>query len=176
MAKYSLTVTEGKATESFALPFTAVVYLTNNIPDKPDYTDLFSWLAFHPIYEVRETVASKTCLDKQTIQMLMRDRDGRVRRALMDSETFRKTVTQKQLLALAKDPELELKIAEILGSLLEDNRALDVPALVKLLVNSPNPQVRQTVADAYGVDKKLIAPLTADEDFAVRQSAQDRLA
>jgi hypothetical protein len=149
----------------------SVVSFLHDTPETSESHDFFRAIAGHPSSEVRERLANMSNLPEDVVRRLAEDTSLAVRRALIQQDSARKFLTEKQLLELAKlDVDCAEQIAVYINSFV-----LESAELSELLVTHPDPKVRLAFTRTSLTPRMLLRRLLKDPDSEVRNNAASML-
>jgi len=145
--------------------------IAKNIPDEECKSYMFRALAKINDSSVRETVASKHSLDKETILMLGNDSDVNVLSSLLQNSYATKYLKYKLLkkIIIERDSILSVHIAESIYYFKKKYQA----KLSNLLYKHRDYRVRMGLLHEYntGVPKKIVKKLVHDKNKKVAREA-----
>ena len=162
---------DGKEQCSTILSFQAVDQVVAELIEDGDNNTLYKLLAQHPSARVRQGLTSKKDLSKEVFDILSVDTDRSVLYGLLVSDCMQKYATQELLVKYIKiDVEFAEKIA---GSIMEFEQA-DKEELTKILIAHQDPTVAFSLAENYGLQKKVHKLLLKHPDPRVAKEAKER--
>jgi hypothetical protein len=170
--KTTLTI-EGKKKLSLDIGYDDLANIVSNLPDSPDFEDVFYVLAEHPSATVRESIAGKDKINKETVKILASDSDALVTRALVRSDAARDALTTEQLIEMIKR---DADIAENIAGYVDSYNNADADVIAVALAQHSDPRVRNALASNSSTPKKVLKSLSKDGDPRVRASAKQSLA
>ncbi len=148
--------------------------VVNGLEDSELSQAVFAELARHPSFEVRETVASKEHLDRDTALRLAADPCVEVVRSLLHSSACTHYVNRETLQAMVeRDPAIAYDLAE--SWRVDEFSEVDVDEMFELLLGVADESVRFALAGNSHVGKKSLRKLSKDANPAVAQRARRAL-
>lgn len=147
--------------------------ICGSLSDSKKNQDIFHELAKSQSEAVRENVAWKKRLSKETALLLIKDTSIEVLREIVGHVTAKEIITEddiKRLIAL-QDTEIMVTIAE--GVYEYDN--CDETFIYNALINQADPQVRYQLAQDSEMPKFLMSTLIDDQDIEVSEEAKETL-
>jgi hypothetical protein len=147
--------------------------ISSDIPDNENYQAIFHELAQSKVAEIRANISYKDKLSKDTVQLLLRDKDSEVL-----SNIIRNEVAQ----IIANDDDIDYLISTLnednlvrLISYLDDYRNIDLEKHVEKLLSLENPVIDLAIAENHSMPKKFLNQLLKSNDLDVANSAKSTL-
>jgi DNA-binding phage protein len=154
-------------------------YLEDTIRDIPDIQDnanIFDILSLSDNPDVRDSIARKEHLNKQTIYRLLNDSSQDIVESVLSNTDINKYIKNKTLLKIIKTDNIKYLIA--IAQNIEDYVKCDQCKIVKILSTHKNPLVRYNLIHyrvSEVISTKILKKLSRDNDITVAQKAQERL-
>jgi hypothetical protein len=171
--KYNLTITEDdKEIYSGAISYEAMSSIISNSPDLKYFENLYLAAARSTSSVVRENVAYKENLNKETVELLIKDDSISVLRSLVRNKAFKKYAAHEDVERLFL---LDAEIAkDIAGDYVSFENA-DSDKLIKVILASNDPGVLYALISGYNTPKKILRELSEYFDPYVSSEAKTRL-
>jgi hypothetical protein len=151
--------------------------LAYNMEDNNGTRDIAHELAQSLCCETRFHIASRSCLNPETVAFLLPDTRIEVMRAMIDNEEF---ISQMALADLERfintgDPEILSSIVKAMSDLTETYEVCERDWLCEKLCQHPDPAVRSELAGNDETPEFFLKKLAQDPDLDVSQAAKDTL-
>ena len=150
----------------------ALARVLSGIADMPSNQELIYYIANSKSFEVRKDVAYREKINVATLELLVQDTSIDVRRALCSQQAFSDWATTEIILDYANS---DVECAKIIAGKLNDYSNADVSMIAKALLDHPDPEVRNVLANGWNIPKQILKKLLSDEDPGVRATAQNSL-
>jgi len=147
--------------------------LASGLEDNKDTQAVFAELARHPSFEVRDTIAGKDNLDRETVLRLAADPCVRVVRSLLNSDACKHLDRETLQAMVQRDPEIAYDLAD--SWRIEDFNEVEVGEIVEMLMGVADESVRFALAGNSRAGKKSLRKLSKDANPAVAQRARKTL-
>ncbi len=147
--------------------------ICGSLSDSEKNEGIFHELGKSSSEAVRENVAWKKSLSKETAKLLLNDTSIEVLREIVGHETAKDLITKEDInrLIALQDTTIMVTIAE--GVYEYDN--CDETFIYAALINQADPQVRYQLAQDSEMPKFLMKQLTNDQDLEVSEEAKETL-
>lgn len=171
--KFKLVIEDdGKEVYSKSLPYEIVANITLAYDDSTDNCDFFALAAKHPASAVRENVAYKSKMSKDTLNYLIKDTSIAVLRNLINTEVFKEHATEDVIEKLVK---LDLEIARDIANDYDSYQQANATKLCATLLGLSDPAISYALAGNYNVPKKILKELAGHPDSFISAEAKRRL-
>ena len=167
--KATLILEKDSQTRSIAIGTNALVRVVEAMPDDEGHADVFEMLADHTDSVVREAIAAKDRLERQTLVRLSSDPAMAVVRKLIGVRHSKERLEVKDVLAIChRDPSLASQVANSFEDyIFEDS------TVVEFLASHPDRQVRHALAGNPFAPKQILRRMSdADPDADIRETAR----
>ncbi len=146
--------------------------IVSALPDQDTYAAVFEQFAKSTAFSVRENVAYKDNINKNTVALLTKDPVEQVILNLVRSQNAAKFITDAVLLAIINRNS---KLAAEIASRVEVFDKVNTTKTCLALISSIDPLVRKAVAENYNTPKKILTELLGDEEPEVVAAAKNSL-
>jgi len=170
---FKLAVLEGdKEVFQESLSYEAMISLISSSPDTEAFQSLYDHAATHQSAIVREYVAGKDNLSKNSVDILSADKSINVLRALVRSAAFKKHACDEILVNLIL---LDIEIARSIADYYEEFKMTDSDRILNALLQINEPAVMTNLINNYSTPKKVLKELANYPDSFVATAAKERL-
>jgi hypothetical protein len=162
----------GKEVFSEALSYEAISNIASSYNDSKDSNNFFTLAARHPASSVRENIAYKDKISKETLSLLMADKSMPVLRNLVRTETFRKNASEEDIERLI---HLDVEIAQNIAGDIDSYEQADAAKLCAMFLSMEDPSILASLAGNYNAPKKVLKELASNSDPYVALQAKNQL-
>jgi len=171
--KYNLTITEdGKEIYADAISYEAMSSIISNSPDLKYFENLYLAASKSTSSVVRENVAYKENLNKETVEILIKDDSINVLRSLVRNKGFKKYAAHDDIERLFL---LDAEIAKDIAGYFVSFENADSEKLIKIILDSNDPGILYALVGSYNSPKKILKDLSEHSDPYVASEAKNRL-
>lgn len=163
---------DGKQVYLKPLSYEIVANITSSYDDSIDNSDYFALAAKHPASSVRENVAYKDKMSKETLNQLINDSSVAVLRNLVRTEAFKEHAADDVIEKLVM---FDLEIAQNIAGDFDSYQNANPTKLCATLMGLSDPSVSYALAGNYNSPKKILKELAGHSDPYVSSEAKRRL-
>ena len=165
--KIKIVVEVEKRSASVEIGASTLSQIISNIPCNKDTKEFYKLIAEIPSEKIQENIAYNDKMFSEILSSLSFKNNPNVLRNLIRNDAAKKFVTTEQALNLISD---NYAIEGLISSI-DQFEEIDTDAIIKKLINNPNPDIRLMIAESYNVSKKYKKLLLKDSDADVRNAA-----
>lgn len=143
------------------------------LPDYPHYSELFRQFASSTDSEVRESVAKMDSITSDTAEILLKDNDPFVLKAILFNKVAARLITTAEVLNIIDNcPHF---VVEVVAAQYEEYEKVNTDQVLKKLIDLNSAVVNRQMADGWSTTAKIARALSESSDPDVRCAALKRL-
>jgi len=151
----------------------SVCDLVYSLPDGEEYYDMLHQFALSNISSIREKIADKNCLAKETVELLLKDKSSSVLSSIVRSDCAKEYITDADI-----DHILELGDENTIDNLinyLDDYENINQMETVKKVMKLNNTYLLLQLAENWNTPKQALKSLSEHYDPDVAKAAKKTL-
>jgi hypothetical protein len=162
----------GKEVFSEPLSYETISNIASSYDDSKDSSKFFALAARHPASSVRENIAYKDNITKETLSLLKIDKSLAVLRNLVRTEAFKKNASEEDIERLI---HLDVEIAQNIAGDIDSYEQADAVKLCAIFLSMEDPSILASLAGNYSAPKKVLKELANNPDPYVALQAKKQL-
>jgi len=144
-----------------------------NLPNDEEYYDLLHQLALSNISSIREKIADKDCLSKETVEFLLKDKNATVLANIVRSDCAKEYISDKDIdyIMSVESEEVIENIISYIDGYENINQTETIDKIMKL----ENDYLMLKLANSWDTPKKTLKKLAKHKDPDISKSAKKTL-
>lgn len=143
------------------------------IDDKPEFQEIYHEMALSDISSIKEYIANKDHISKETAKLLLADKDDKVLENIISNEAVKTVMTDEDIEHIIKNAS-QNTIKDLIRYL-DGYENVDMDRAYSKLLASNNADIVLTIAENYSTPKKLLRQLAKYPDSDIARAAKESL-